>query len=80
MCLKHCKLSRKEQEKLIEYFVVGAPARTAAELVDIHHNSAIRFFHKLREKIAHKQLNRSGIFVVKSSLIKVILMVYLRRE
>jgi len=57
MYLKHCKLLKKEQEKLLEYFVAGVPARTAAELVDIHRNSAIRFFHKLREKIAHKQLN-----------------------
>ena len=58
MYLKHCKLSKIEQEKLLEYFVAGVLAKTAAELIDIHRNSAIRFFHKLREKIAHKQLNR----------------------
>lgn len=68
MYLKHCKLLKKEQEKLIEYFVAGVPARTAAELVDIHRNSAIRFFHKLREKIAHKQLNRIEQFCGKIEL------------
>ena len=55
MYIKHCKLSRSEQLRLLEYFVAGTPARTAADLVDIHRNSAIRFFHKLREKIAIKQ-------------------------
>ena len=68
MYLKHCKLLKTEQEKLIEYFVAGVPARTAAELVDIHRNSAIRFFHKLREKIAHKQLNRIEQFCGKIEL------------
>lgn len=50
MYLKHCKLSKREQEKLIEYFVAGVPARTVAELVNIHSNSAIRFFYKLKRE------------------------------
>jgi transposase len=62
MYVKHCKLSRKEQEKLLEHFVVGTPARTAAEIVGVHRNSAIRFFHKLRTKIAIKQLERAEQF------------------
>ena len=68
MYLKHCKLLKKEQKKLIEYFVAGVPAKTAAELVDIHRNSAIRSFHKLREKIPHKQLNRIEQFCGKIEL------------
>ena len=55
MYIKHCKLSRKEQERLLEYFVAGTPARTAGELLGIHRNSAIRYFHKLRVKVAAKQ-------------------------
>jgi transposase len=47
---------------LLEHFVAGTPARTTAEIVGVHRNSAIRFFHKLREKIARKQLNRSEQF------------------
>jgi transposase len=68
MHIKHCKLSIKEQNRLIEYFVAGVPARTAADLVGIHRNSAIRFFHKLREKIALKQQDRSEKFCGKIEL------------
>ena len=35
-------------------FVAGAPARTAAELVDVNRNTAILFYRKLRELIAAK--------------------------
>lgn len=62
MYIKHSKLSCYKQVRLMEYFVAGTPARTAGELVKIHRNSAIRFFHKLREKIALKQQARSEQF------------------
>ncbi len=62
MYIKHCKIRAKQQLELIKYFVAGTTARTAADLVEIHRNSAIRFFHKLREKIALKQQNRSEQF------------------
>ena len=68
MYIKHCKLSTKKQLRLIEYFVAGTPARTAADLVGVHRNSAIRFFHKLREKIALKQQDRSEQFCGKIEL------------
>jgi len=55
MYIKYCKLSRNKQVELIKYFVAGTTARTAGELSGIHRNTAIRFFHKLREKIAIKQ-------------------------
>jgi transposase len=35
-------------------FVAGVPARTAAELTGVNRNTAILFFHKLREVIADK--------------------------
>ena len=47
MYVKHCKLSRHKQLELLKYFVAGATARTAAELADIHKNTAIRFFYKI---------------------------------
>ena len=65
MYIKHCKLSRLE---LMKYFVAGSTARTAADLVGIHRNTAVRFFHKLREKIAIKQQNRSEQFYGKIEL------------
>jgi transposase len=62
MYVKHCKLTKNKQLNLIKYFVAGSTARTAAELTDTHRNTAVRFFHKLREKIALKQQNRSEQF------------------
>lgn len=62
MYIKHCKLSRSRQLELMKYFVAGSTARTAADLMGIHRNTAIRFFHKLRAKIALKQQHRSEQF------------------
>ena len=62
MYIKHCKLSKNKQLELMKYFIAGATARTAADLVGIHRNSGVRFFHKLREKIALKQQDRSEQF------------------
>jgi transposase len=42
------------QIDLIRQFVAGVPARTAAELTVVNRNTAILFFHKLREVIADK--------------------------
>ena len=68
MYVKHSKLSRSEQLELMKYFVAGTTARTAADLIGIHRNTAVRFFHKLREKIAIKQQNRSEQFCGKIEL------------
>ncbi len=66
MYIKHCKLSSYKQQRLLEHFVAGTPVRTAADLVDIHHNSAIRFFHKLRCTIIFTiQQERAAQFVEK---------------
>ena len=68
MYLKHCKLSRNKQLELMKYFVTGSTARTTAEIVGVHRNTAIRFFHKLRVEIAHHQQNRSEQFCGKIEL------------
>ena len=68
MYIKHCKLSRNKQLELIKYFVSGTTARTAADLTGIHRNSVVRFFHKLRVKIALKQQNRNEQFCGKIEL------------
>ena len=68
MYVKHCKLSRNKQLELMKYFVAGSTARTAADLAGIHRNTAVRFFHKLREKIALKQQYRSEQFCGKIEL------------
>ena len=68
MYVKHCKLSKNKQLDLMKYFVAGSTARTASDLTDIHRNSAVRFFYKLREKIALKHQNRSEQFCGKLEL------------
>lgn len=40
------------QRALIVQFMAGVPARTAAELMGVNRNTAILYFHKLREVIA----------------------------
>lgn len=55
MGLKHSKLSPRQQGELVKLFIAGSTARTAAELVGIHRNSAAFYFRKLRELIATHQ-------------------------
>ncbi|ADG61034.1 putative transposase [Moraxella catarrhalis] len=40
MKITHCKLSKKVQKRLLEFFVLEATARSAADLLQIHPNSA----------------------------------------
>ncbi len=40
------------QQELVRRFVVGASVRSAAELCGVNRNTAILYFHKLRELIA----------------------------
>lgn len=68
MYIKHCKLRRSKQLELMKYFIAGSTARTAADLMGIHRNTGIRFFHKLRVKIAIKQQHRSEQFCGNSEL------------
>lgn len=52
--LKRSRLSEQQTKRLIEHFVAGTPARTAAELVDVNRNTATLFYHKLRLLIAQR--------------------------
>ena len=46
--MRKSRLSRYKQNKLIELFVTGVTARTAAELVGVNKNTAAYYFHRLR--------------------------------
>lgn len=46
--MKKSRLSKQKQKKLIEFFVVGSTARSTAEILGIHKNTAALYFHKLR--------------------------------
>lgn len=52
MKLKRSRLTSSQTKKLLEHFVAGTPARTAAELIGVNRNTATLFYHRLREIIA----------------------------
>jgi len=55
MDIKRSKLKKMTRKRLIEHFVSGTTARTAAELVGVNRNTARLFYQRLREVIALKQ-------------------------
>lgn len=70
--ITRCKLSKKEQQKMIEFFVLGVTARSAADLMEMQPNTAALFYRKIREVIAHylaqdAQQTFSGDFVLDES-------------
>ena len=52
MKLKRCRLTDKQQHRLLEFFVGEMTARTAADLVGVNKTTAAYFYHRLREIIA----------------------------
>ena len=46
------RISVGKQDRLLEHFIAGTTARTAAGLVAVHRNSATFYFHRLGEIIA----------------------------
>ena len=51
MKIKSCKLKKKDQIKLLEYFVLEVTARSAANILEIQPNSAVLFYNKIRQII-----------------------------
>ena len=49
--MRRSRLSSYKQARLIEHFVAGTTARTAASLVGVNKNTATYYFHRLRELI-----------------------------
>jgi len=49
---RRSRLPRRTQLRLIEHFVAGTTARTAADLLGINKSTAALYYHKLRETIA----------------------------
>ena len=50
---------KKVDRRLIEHFVSGSTARTAASLVRVNKNTAALYFHRLREIIAQLSSDES---------------------
>lgn len=54
MGLNRCKLSVNQRRRLVECFVMEVTARSAADVLEIHPNTAALFYHKLRQIIVDK--------------------------
>lgn len=70
MGMRKSRLSTYKQDRLIEYFVSGSTARTAAKLIHVNKTTAAYYFHRLREIIAIECKNEaqlSGEFEVDES-------------
>ena len=69
MKITHCKLKKSTQKRLLEFFVLEVTARSAADILDIQPNSAILFYHKIRQVIDyHLSLEADEIFEGKIEL------------
>ena len=49
--MRKSRLSVYKQDRLVEQFVSGSTARTAAALVSVNKSTATYFYHRLREII-----------------------------
>src|ERR1700752_5041436 len=49
--MRKSRLSGEKQKRLVEHFVAGTTARTAAWLVGVNKSTAAYYFHRLREII-----------------------------
>ena len=56
---RRSRLASELQRHLVEHFVAGTPARTAAELVGVHRHTATLYYRKLREVIAQQVEDQS---------------------
>ena len=53
MQMSNYKLSKRIQKKLFEFFVHEVTARSAADILCLHPNSAALFYRKIRMVISH---------------------------
>src|SRR5271155_643928 len=60
--MRRSRLSWSIQKRLIEHFVSGSTARTAASLVGVNKSTAALYFQRLREIIAQESEDASPLF------------------
>ena len=53
MKITHCKLKKKVQKELLRFFVPEVTARSAADILGIHPNSAVLSYRNIRMVISH---------------------------
>ena len=60
--MRKSRLSQSKQQRLIEHFISGSTARTAAALVDVNRNTAAYYFHRLRQLICQAVEDETPLF------------------
>ena len=60
--MRKSRLSQSKQECLIEHFISGSTARTAASLVGVNRNTAAYYFHRLRQLICQAVEDAAPVF------------------
>jgi len=51
--ITHYKLTKNVQRRLLEFFVLGVTARSAANFLSIQPNTVALFYKKIRQVIVH---------------------------
>jgi len=59
--MRKSRVSGYKQDRLLELFIAGSTARTAADLVGVHRNTAAYYFHRLRT-IIMEEVNHGSLF------------------
>jgi len=60
--MRKSRLSQAKQDRLIEHFVSGSTARTAAALVGVNRNTAAYYFQRLRQLICQAVEDETPLF------------------
>ena len=60
--MRKSRLSQSKQQRLIELFISGSTARTAAALVGVHRNTAAFYFQRLRQLICQAVEDETPFF------------------
>ena len=81
MKITRCKLSKKLQLKLLEFFVAEVTTRTSADLLGVQYNTDILFYHKIRLVIEYHLVlpkKPKNSLMARLNLMKVILAISVR--
>ena len=66
MIISHCRLTKNIQKRLLEYFVLEVTARSAANILGIHPNSAIANIIKQFDVVAVQEIrDKEGLAIIK---------------
>ena len=60
--MRKSRISQTKQQRLIELFISGSTARTAAALVGVHRNTAAYYFQRLRQLICQAVEDETPFF------------------